>query len=788
MLTTLVFIGSILLESDAIEQAVLQAGDSTATTMDAATKSSDTNNQQANESTESTSTAHPHKVKIIDFGSACFEGHTAHTYIQSRFYRCPEVIIGLPYDSGIDMWSLGCVAAELFLGLPILPGCHEHDQLGRIQEMIAGIPDWMLEQGSKSTKYYVKYRPNVTPNPERASPMQATGGSNRTPSPWTPATSASPSALPLPQWRLKTQPEYIASLSQNDISKKGGLAKLEKQPGHRYFKSQKLVDIVASHAQSRSGENRELLSAFTHFLYGLLEPDPWKRFTALQVVQHPFLTGNLSDLKKVSEPPAEPKEENQANLTLGLYWQVPWDPAILRRKLLNVQRQREKQQSSRRNTPGRSPSQTSMMGDLSLQSDPRVRSRMDVSSTPTADNPMQRQAVAIGRSSPPDRLSQRLFPVENRTGVMSASLSHLGGGTSGTSTFGADIRSEDVTSLHPRTVLSTGPQSFGAHDDIRRAAMAASGDFAFVLNRPGIVPGASSASGWESETPVGSLQYGGSDLNNNLRLRQLGSFDQELYPSTPSHIPHQSNRSVSSSLRSTNTSTTLQGRDAHGTQAQSFASQQQYATIPSQQHQHQQPIAQQGLQFHQPQHHHHQQQQQLFGMAPSSQMMQQQAVYPMKDQSGQVYYVTTSATGQPVILQPVANPGNYLASPQSQWQASIQPQAGYGQEQQSQMGYQQPSTMPPPTMWNNLGYGGAMYVNQPIPGNEGLVMHGNGGPLGGQIQPASQGSFMVQQQQPQYMYQQQPPQQYIPLQYPPQGHQPPGNGSRQGQYHSRTGM
>ena len=55
--------------------------------------------------------------------------------------------MGLPYDSAIDMWSLGCVAAELYLGLPILPGVHEHDQLGRILEMIGPLPDWMLDQG-----------------------------------------------------------------------------------------------------------------------------------------------------------------------------------------------------------------------------------------------------------------------------------------------------------------------------------------------------------------------------------------------------------------------------------------------------------------------------------------------------------------------------------------------------------------------------------------------------------------------------------------------------------------
>jgi cell division protein FtsN len=103
--------------------------------------------QQQQEQQEAQDQETTPKIKLIDFGSACFEGHTAHSYIQSRFYRSPEVLIGLPYDSAIDMWSLGCVAAELFLGLPILPGLHEHDQLQRICEMIGSLPDWMLDQG-----------------------------------------------------------------------------------------------------------------------------------------------------------------------------------------------------------------------------------------------------------------------------------------------------------------------------------------------------------------------------------------------------------------------------------------------------------------------------------------------------------------------------------------------------------------------------------------------------------------------------------------------------------------
>jgi len=75
-------------------------------------------------------------VKLIDFGSACNEGQTIYSYIQSRFYRAPEVLLGVPYTSGIDMWSLGCIAVELFLGLPLYPGNSEHDQAVRIVESL----------------------------------------------------------------------------------------------------------------------------------------------------------------------------------------------------------------------------------------------------------------------------------------------------------------------------------------------------------------------------------------------------------------------------------------------------------------------------------------------------------------------------------------------------------------------------------------------------------------------------------------------------------------------------
>ena len=46
-------------------------------------------------------------IKVIDFGSSCYSHRKVYTYIQSRFYRSPEVILGLSYGTPIDMWSLG---------------------------------------------------------------------------------------------------------------------------------------------------------------------------------------------------------------------------------------------------------------------------------------------------------------------------------------------------------------------------------------------------------------------------------------------------------------------------------------------------------------------------------------------------------------------------------------------------------------------------------------------------------------------------------------------------------
>ncbi|KAM7353787.1 dual-specificity tyrosine phosphorylation-regulated kinase 2 [Cochliomyia hominivorax] len=78
-------------------------------------------------------------IKVIDFGSSCYVNRKIYTYIQSRFYRSPEVILGLQYGTAIDMWSLGCILAELYAGFPLFPGENEVEQLACIMEIL-GLP------------------------------------------------------------------------------------------------------------------------------------------------------------------------------------------------------------------------------------------------------------------------------------------------------------------------------------------------------------------------------------------------------------------------------------------------------------------------------------------------------------------------------------------------------------------------------------------------------------------------------------------------------------------------
>jgi len=99
------------------------------------------------------------EVKIIDFGSSCFAHEKVHTYIQSRYYRSPEIMLGLGYGTPIDMWSLGCIMVELTTGTPIFPAKDEHE-LMVLQTEIFGVPPESLLRRAHRTDEFFSYDRN----------------------------------------------------------------------------------------------------------------------------------------------------------------------------------------------------------------------------------------------------------------------------------------------------------------------------------------------------------------------------------------------------------------------------------------------------------------------------------------------------------------------------------------------------------------------------------------------------------------------------------------------------
>ncbi|KAF8356086.1 hypothetical protein PRIPAC_97709 [Pristionchus pacificus] len=95
------------------------------------------------------------ELKVIDFGASCYENQQTYTYIQSRHYRAPEVILrSNKYGTPIDMWSFGCVVAELIIGYPLLSGEDEHDQMALMIELL-GMPPPRVTKHAKSKDAFI---------------------------------------------------------------------------------------------------------------------------------------------------------------------------------------------------------------------------------------------------------------------------------------------------------------------------------------------------------------------------------------------------------------------------------------------------------------------------------------------------------------------------------------------------------------------------------------------------------------------------------------------------------
>jgi len=98
------------------------------------------------------------EVKVIDFGSSCFIHDHLSSYVQSRSYRAPEVIIGCKYDYKIDIWSLGCILGELWTGNVLFQNDTVQGLLARVIGIVGPFPEKMLKEGRLVNNFFTKER------------------------------------------------------------------------------------------------------------------------------------------------------------------------------------------------------------------------------------------------------------------------------------------------------------------------------------------------------------------------------------------------------------------------------------------------------------------------------------------------------------------------------------------------------------------------------------------------------------------------------------------------------
>ncbi|KAI5734448.1 hypothetical protein M8J77_006664 [Diaphorina citri] len=94
-------------------------------------------------------------LKLCDFGSASWSHENEITpYLVSRFYRAPEVILGIPYDFGIDLWSAGCTIYELYTGKIMFSGKSNNQMLKFFMDLKGKFPNKVIRKGQFKDQHF----------------------------------------------------------------------------------------------------------------------------------------------------------------------------------------------------------------------------------------------------------------------------------------------------------------------------------------------------------------------------------------------------------------------------------------------------------------------------------------------------------------------------------------------------------------------------------------------------------------------------------------------------------
>ena len=206
------------------------------------------------------------KIRLIDFGSACFTDTTMYTYIQSRYYRAPEIILGIPYNCSIDMWSVGCVIAELFLGIPLFSGTSEYNQLYKFIQLLGMPENNVLKRGSKTDQFFWHRNPSPKISTNRYGEITTTD------------------KIDDDYFVLKTRYEYEKS------------TKTHIQANNNYF-NETTFEGVMKNAFNELEMNEEEGEIVIDFLKKIFVYDPYKRMTPYEALKHPFIVNLEMDMK-----------------------------------------------------------------------------------------------------------------------------------------------------------------------------------------------------------------------------------------------------------------------------------------------------------------------------------------------------------------------------------------------------------------------------------------------------------------------------------------------------------
>ncbi|KAI3778935.1 hypothetical protein L2E82_08325 [Cichorium intybus] len=171
-------------------------------------------------------------LKLCDFGNAMFAGKNEITpYLVSRFYRAPEIILGLTYDHPVDMWSVGCCLFELYTGKVLFPGATNNDMLRLHMELKGPFPKKMLRKGAFTEQHF-------------------------------------------------DQDLNFVAIEEDPVTKKTV----------KRLVNMKAKDI-GSIVSSSPGEDPKMVANFKDLLEKIFILDPDKRLTVHQALSHPFITG-----------------------------------------------------------------------------------------------------------------------------------------------------------------------------------------------------------------------------------------------------------------------------------------------------------------------------------------------------------------------------------------------------------------------------------------------------------------------------------------------------------------